>query len=905
MEAHSVFLILFGVIATAIVVDGQGQAGFISIDCGAPPNINYVDTDTGISYTWDAPFINAGVNVNVSEEYGYPANPVLPFPLADVRSFPQGNRNCYSLTPSDGKGNLYLIRASFMYGNYDGKKALPEFDLYVNVNFWTSVKFRNASENVVKEILSFAESDTVYVCLVNKGKGTPFISALELRPMNSSIYGTEFGRNVSLVLYRRWDTGYLNGTGRYQKDTYDRIWSPYSPVSWNSTLTTGYIDIFQSGYRPPDEVIKTAASPKSDDEPLELSWTSGDPDTRFYAYLYFAELENLKRNESRKIKIFWNGSPVSGAFNPSSEYSMTVSNSRAFTGKDHWISVQKTADSTRPPILNAIEIFTAQSLDEFSTTVEDVHAIESIRSTYKVSKVWSGDPCSPRLYPWESIGCSYNNSNYQIKSLNLSSSGLNGPIAFAFRNLSHLESLDLSNNNLRGNVPEFLADLQHLKFLNLKGNNLTGFIPRALRKRSTTNGLALSVDEQNICHSRSCRAGNNIVVPLVVSSLVVTLIIAVAIIFILRRGKQIRAYSGPLLPSGKRRFTYSEVSSITNNFNKVIGKGGFGIVYLGSLEDGTEIAVKMINDSSFGKTKGSSSSSSQVSKEFQVEAELLLTVHHRNLASFVGYCDDGRSMALIYEYMANGNLQDYLSSENAEDLSWEKRLHIAIDSAQGLEYLHHGCRPPIVHRDVKTANILLNDNLEAKIADFGLSKVFPEDDLSHVVTAVMGTPGYVDPEYYNTFKLNEKSDVYSFGIVLLELITGQRSIMKTEDGDKMNVVHYVEPFLETGDIDSVVDPRLHGDFSSNSAWKFVEVAMSCVRDRGTKRPTTNQIVSDLKQCLAAELAREPQSHHKKEVVNEKQTKSPIRKDSSDEYNSTSGSVSLTYGDYSTFGPTAR
>ncbi|XP_023634033.1 probable LRR receptor-like serine/threonine-protein kinase At4g29180 isoform X2 [Capsella rubella] len=906
MGAHSVFLILFGVIATAIVVHGQGQAGFISIDCGSPPNINYVDTDTGISYTWDAPYINAGVNVNVSEEYGYPKNPVLPFPLADVRSFPQGDRNCYTLTPSDGKGNLYLIRASFMYGNYDGKEALPEFDLYVNVNFWSSVKFRNASENVIKEILSFAKSDTIYVCLVNKGKGTPFISALELRPMNSSIYGTEFGRNVSLVLYKRWDTGYLNGTGRYQKDTYDRIWSPYSPVSWNSTMTTGYIDIFQSGYRPPDEVIKTAASPKSDDEPLELSWTSSDPDTRFYAYLYFAELEILKRNESRKIKIFWNGSPVSGAFNPSSEYSMTVSNSRAFTGKDHWISVQKTADSTRPPILNAIEIFTAQSLDEFSTTTEDVHAIESIKSTYKVNKVWSGDPCSPRLFPWEGIGCSYNNSNYQIKSLNLSSSGLQGSIAFTFRNLSLLESLDLSNNNLRGNVPEFLADLKYLKFLNLKGNNFTGFIPRALRKQSTTNGLALSVDEQNICRSRSCRDGNRIVVPLVVSSLVIILIVALAIIFIMRRERKIRVYSGPLLPSGKRRFTYSEVSSITNNFNKVIGKGGFGIVYLGSLEDGSEIAVKMINDSSFGKTKGSSSSSSsQVSKEFQVEAELLLTVHHRNLASFVGYCDDGRSMALIYEYMANGNLQDYLSSENAEDLSWEKRLHIAIDSAQGLEYLHHGCRPPIVHRDVKTANILLSDNLEAKIADFGLSKVFPEDDLSHVVTAVMGTPGYVDPEYYNTFKLNEKSDVYSFGIVLLELITGQRSIMKTEDGDKMNVVHYVEPFLETGDIDGVMDPRLRGDFCSNSAWKFVEVAMSCVRDRGTNRPTTNQIVSDLKQCLAAELAREPQSHHKKEVVKEKQTRSPIRSYSSNEYNSTSGSVSLTHGDYSTFGPMAR
>ncbi|XP_024005534.1 probable LRR receptor-like serine/threonine-protein kinase At4g29180 isoform X1 [Eutrema salsugineum] len=909
MGAHSVFLILVCVIGTAIVVHGQGQAGFISIDCGSPPNINYVDTDTGISYTWDAPFIKSGVNVNVSEEYGYPKNPVLPFPLADVRSFPQGNRNCYSLTPSDGKGNLYLIRASFMYGNYDGDNALPEFDLYVDVNFWTSVTFRNASENVIKEILSFAESETVYVCLVNKGKGTPFISALELRPMNSSIYGTEFGRNVSLVLYQRLDTGYLNGTGRYQKDVYDRIWSPYSPASWKSTMTNGYIDIFQSGYKPPDEVIKTAASPKSDDEPLELSWTSDDPNARFYAYLYFAELENLKRNESRKIRIFWNGSPVSGAFNPSSEYSMTVSNSRAFTGKDHWISVQKTSDSTLPPILNAIEIFSAQSLDEFSTTTEDVRAIESIKSTYKLQKVWSGDPCSPSLFPWEGIRCSYNNSSHQIKSLNLSSSGLHGPIAFSFRNLSNLESLDLSNNSLKGFVPDFLADLKLLKYLNLKGNNFTGYIPRSLRKRSVDDGLVLSVDEQNICHSRSCRDRSRILVPIVVSTLVVVLIAALVVICILRRERKIRAYSGPLLPSGKRRFTYSEVSSITNNFNKVIGKGGFGIVYLGSLEDGTEIAVKMINDSSFGKSKGSSSSSSssssRVSKEFQVEAELLLTVHHRNLASFVGYCDDGRSMALIYEYMANGNLQDYLSSENAEDLSWEKRLHIAIDSAQGLEYLHHGCRPPIVHRDVKTANILLNDNLEAKIADFGLSKVFPEDDLSHVVTAVMGTPGYVDPEYYNTFKLNEKSDVYSFGIVLLELITGRRSIMKTDDGDKMNVVHFVEPFIDFGDIDGVVDARLRGDFSSNSAWKFVEVAMSCVRDRGTNRPTMNQIVSDLKQCLAAELGREPRSHHEKEVVKEKNTKSQIRNYSSDEYISSTGSVSITFGDYNTFGPTAR
>ncbi|CAH2077585.1 unnamed protein product [Thlaspi arvense] len=617
---RSLFLGLFCALATAILVHGQSQTGYISIDCGKPLNEIDKDSVSGIYYAFDDDFIANGENLNVSEEYNYPKNLNLPYVLADLRAFPQGNRNCYSLKPSKAKDKLYLIRASFMYGNYDGgvnQKPLPEFDLYLNVNFWSTVKFKNASEQVHKEILTYAESETIYVCLVNKGKGTPFISGLELRPVNSSIYGTEFGRNVSLLLYQRWDTGYLNGTGRYQTDVYDRIWSPYTPVSWNSTRTSSYLDVFQSGYRPPDEVIKTAASPKNIDDPLEMFWTSEDPNARFYAYLYFAELEKLERGESRKIKIMWNGSPVSESpVVPSSMYSMTFSNSRAFTGKDHWISVQKAADSTLPPILNAIEIFTAQSLDEFSTAVEDVHAIENIKATYKVKKVWSGDPCSPRLYPWEGIGCSYGNPNHRIKSLNLSSSGLQGPIVLAFRDLSLLESLDLSNNDLQQNVPEFLADLKHLKILNLKGNHFTGFIPKSLMKKFKDGILALSADDQNICKSRSCqdKKKNNMVVPIAVATSVIVLLVVLVIIWIILRQRK-RA--------------------------------------------------------------------SRVSKEFQVEAELLLTVHHRNLASFVGYCDDERSIALIYEYMANGNLQEYLSSENAGDLSWEKRLHIAIDSAQG------------------------------------------------------------------------------------------------------------------------------------------------------------------------------------------------------------------------------
>ncbi|XXG57241.1 hypothetical protein AAC387_Pa03g4451 [Persea americana] len=167
----------------------------------------------------------------------------------------------------------------------------------------------------------------------------------------------------------------------------------------------------------------------------------------------------------------------------------------------------------------------------------------------------------------------------------------------------------------------------------------------------------------------------------------------------------------------------------------------------------------------------------QGSKEFENEAHLLMRVHHRNLVHFIGYCQEDGNMALIYKYMAQGHLGRHLSDSNSDALSWNRRLHIVLDVAQGLEYLHNGCKPPIIYRDVKTANILLNERLEAKIEDFGLSKVF-SDDFTHVSTAVKGTFGYLDPKYYNSNNLTEKSDIYSFGVVLLQLITGKTAIVQ-------------------------------------------------------------------------------------------------------------------------------
>ncbi|CAA6667142.1 unnamed protein product [Spirodela intermedia] len=257
----------------------------------------------------------------------------------------------------------------------------------------------------------------------------------------------------------------------------------------------------------------------------------------------------------------------------------------------------------------------------------------------------------------------------------------------------------------------------------------------------------------------------------------------------------------------RKRKTHSskEITQITHNFQHEIGKGGFGIVYRGSLKDGTMVAVKVL-----------SSSSSQGSKEFEAEVLLLARVHHKNLVNLLGYCDDMQHLSLVYEYMDNGTLRDHLSGKilNGDILNWNQRVNIALQAAQGLDYLHSGCTPPIVHRDIKSNNILLN------------RESFNNDYATHISTRLAGTPGYLDPEYYKNYGLNEKSDVYSFGIVLLEIMT-----------------------VQSGDIINIIDSRLQGYFDINMAWKIIEVAMSCTSTTSEERMTMSEVVMELKQCL--------------------------------------------------------
>ncbi|CAF2086959.1 unnamed protein product [Brassica napus] len=290
----------------------------------------------------------------------------------------------------------------------------------------------------------------------------------------------------------------------------------------------------------------------------------------------------------------------------------------------------------------------------------------------------------------------------------------------------------------------------------------------------------------------------------------------------------------------KKKFTYSEVTKMTNNFQTALGEGGFGIVYHGYLNGSEEVAVKVL-----------SQSSSQGYKHFKAEVELLLRVHHINLVSLVGYCDERGHLALIYEYMSNVDLKHHLSGKHdISVLKWSTRLRIALDAALGLEYLHIGCRPSMVHRDVKSTNILLDQQLTAKIADFGLSRSFQLGDESHISTVVAGTPGYLDPEYYRTGRLAEMSDVYSFGIVLLEILTNQRVI--DQNREKPHITEWVAFVLNRGDIARIMDPSLRGDYDSTSVWKALELAMSCANPSSQRRPNMSQVISGLKECLTSE-----------------------------------------------------
>ncbi|KAG6675285.1 hypothetical protein I3842_15G093900 [Carya illinoinensis] len=289
-----------------------------------------------------------------------------------------------------------------------------------------------------------------------------------------------------------------------------------------------------------------------------------------------------------------------------------------------------------------------------------------------------------------------------------------------------------------------------------------------------------------------------------------------------------------------RRFSYVELRKCTNNFaeRNVIGSGAYGKVYRGLLSNGQVVAIKRAQQGSM-----------QSLLEFKTEIELLSRVHHKNLVGLVGFCFEQGKQILIYEFMPNGTIRDSLSGKSGIYLDWNRRLYIALGSATGLAYLHEHANPPIIHRDVKSTNILLDENLTAKVADFGLSKLVSDALTSNVSTQVKGTMGYLDPEYYQTQQLTEKSDVYSFGVFMLELLTSKRPIVKGK-----YIVHRVRTTMNKDEevhygLWDMIDLSIRDTKNLIGFGKFLEITMQCIEDSPEDRPTMSEVVKALETIL--------------------------------------------------------
>ncbi|KAL8556415.1 hypothetical protein ACS0TY_004020 [Phlomoides rotata] len=293
-------------------------------------------------------------------------------------------------------------------------------------------------------------------------------------------------------------------------------------------------------------------------------------------------------------------------------------------------------------------------------------------------------------------------------------------------------------------------------------------------------------------------------------------------------------------------FSYEELERATDGFKdeSVVGRGSFSCVFKGIMKDGTIVAVKRAIVSPDTDLKKNS-------KEFHTELDLLSRLNHAHLLNLLGYCEEGGERLLVYEFMANGSLHQHLHSKNKEvkeQLEWVRRVTIAVQAARGIEYLHGYACPPVIHRDIKSSNILIDEEHNARVADFGLSLLGPANSSSPLAELPAGTLGYLDPEYYRLHYLTTKSDVYSFGVLLLEILTGRKAIdMQYEEG---NIVEWAVPLIKAGYYEAVLDPALKPPTELEALKRIANIASKCVRMRGKERPSMDKVTTALERALA-------------------------------------------------------
>ncbi|KAA8527890.1 hypothetical protein F0562_035241 [Nyssa sinensis] len=513
-----------------------------------------------------------------------------------------------------------------------------------------------------------------------------------------------------------------------------------------------------------------------------------------------------------------------------------------------------------------------------------------------LAESWAGnDACQQ----WTFITCDLQGN---VTIVNFGKQHFSGTISSAFANLTSLRNLYLNDNNLTGSIPDSLTTLPQLQTLDVSNNNLSGLVPvfpssvklnttgnNLLGKNSTSgsDGTSGSGSNSSTPSGTSSGASNGSAVSTgMIAGVVIAVVVFIGVVFFVsykcyvkkrqqkfgrvdnpEKGKEmVRAgivggmngYGGvpselhsqssgdhseiPVFEGGNVSISIQVLRQVTNDFSEdnVLGRGGFGVVYKGELHDGTKIAVKRMESTAMG-TKGMN--------EFQAEIAVLTKVRHRHLVALLGYCINGNERLLVYEYMPQGTLAQHLfdlHEHGYPPLTWKQRVTIALDVARGVEYLHSLAQQSFIHRDLKPTNILLGDDMRAKVADFGLVKNAPDGKYS-VETRLAGTFGYLAPEYAATGRVTTKVDVYAFGVILMEIITGRKALDETMPDERSHLVTWFRRVLISKEnirkaIDHTLDPD---DETFESICKVTELAGHCTSREPFQRPDMGHAVNIL------------------------------------------------------------
>ncbi|KAK6253213.1 hypothetical protein QUC31_014933 [Theobroma cacao] len=466
-----------------------------------------------------------------------------------------------------------------------------------------------------------------------------------------------------------------------------------------------------------------------------------------------------------------------------------------------------------------------------------------------------------------------------LQYLELYSNNITGIIPEELGNLTNLVSLDLYLNGLNGHIPTTLGKLTRLRFLRLNNNSLSGQIPMSLTTVNSLQVLDLSNNRlvgdvpvngsfslftpisfannrlnnpppappPPISPTTPTPSGNSATGAIAggVAAGAALLFAAPAIVLAWWRRRKpqdhffdVPAEEDPEVHLGQlKRFSLRELQVATDNFSNksILGRGGFGKVYKGRLADGSLVAVKRLKEE---RTQGGE-------LQFQTEVEMISMAVHRNLLRLRGFCMTPTERLLVYPYMVNGSVASCLRErlESQAPLDWAIRKRIALGAARGLSYLHDHCDPKIIHRDVKAANILLDEEFEAVVGDFGLAKLMDYKD-THVTTAVRGTIGHIAPEYLSTGKSSEKTDVFGYGVMLLELITGQRAfdLARLANDDDVMLLDWVKGLLKDRRLETLVDADLQGNYIDEEVEQLIQVALLCTQGSPMERPKMSEVV---------------------------------------------------------------